>query len=459
MTSALVGLMLGSSALSAESWTLKASDKTLKINGKLLDPLNVSGIASVNGSGLIFACDELHHGVQAGRLDWKNGEVTVEDSEFSLAADTKKELDLESAAADPEHHRYYTCGSCSVSRKKGKESPDRQWLFRVDADAKTGALLADKVVKVSLRDAMNTDAFLHEHMDKSAAELGIDVEGLAFKEGRLWFGLRSPNVNGWGFVVAAQADALLAKKAVIWQRFELPLGEDLGIRDIAPVKGGFLLIAGPTGARHGSAPQAESSSESVAKAAPATKDEETVAKPALAAKGEETVAKPALAAKGGETVAKPALAAKGGETVAKPALAAKGKETVAKAAPAAKGKETVARAASAAKGGETVAKAAEEKKPASKQEVEAKPAAEVKPVFSLFFWPGDTSRPTLIGELQQPPADKEAKGAHGKPEALLVLNETAEKMDVAVFSDGATNGAPVLYEVARKGRTEGPIRK
>lgn len=388
MMVAALGLALSTRA--DETWTLKASGKTLKVTGKLLDPLNVSGVASVNESHLIFACDELLHGVQAGHLDLKKGEISVEAPEFTLLANNKKELDLESAAADPAHHRYYTCGSCSLSRKKGKESPDRQWLFQVDADPKTGALLANKVVKVSLRDAMDTDAFLHEHMDKSAADQGIDIEGLAFKEGKLWFGLRSPNVNGWGFVLVAPADDLMAKKAVHFQRFELPLGEDLGIRDIAPVKGGFLLIAGPTGAK-----DKEGSAVVVVPEAPV----ETVAK----AEPEETVAK-----------AVPAAAAK--ETVAKPAVVAK---------------------------------------PAPK----AEQPKESKAVFALFFWPGDASKPTRIGELPQPPAGEGAKGSHGKPEGLLVVNEAAEKMDIIVLSDGSTNGAPTLYEVTRKGGVAGPIKR
>jgi hypothetical protein len=404
ITTVMVGLLLGVTSLADESWTLKASDKVLKVTGKLLDPLNVSGIASIRDGQIILACDELHHGVQAGHLDLKKGEISMDPAEFTLLADNKKELDLESAAADPDHHRYYTCGSCSVSRKKGKESPDRQWLFRMETDAKTGALLPGKVAKVSLRDAMKADAFLNEHIDKSADELGIDVEGLAFKEGRLWFGLRSPNVNGWGFVVAASADDLLAKKAVRFDRLELPLGEDLGIRDLAPVKGGFLLIAGPTDAR-----------------------DKQAAEPAEPSKKVKS------------------------EPKATPAPV----ETVAKATPAAAPKADAAKAPAK----EAVAKASPAVKPAPQPKTEAAPAKEPKATFTLFFWPGDASRPTRIGELQRPAGGDGGKGSLGKPEGLLVVNETAEKMDIIVLSDGSTNGAPALYEVTRKGGVAGPINR
>ncbi len=402
-------------------WRLSGPGKPIKVIGKVLDPLNVSGSASIQG-GLILACDELHHGVQAGRLDLTKGEIAMDEKEFPLLENAKKELDLEGAAADPEHHRYYASGSCSVKRSSGNDAPDRQWLFSFEADAKTGAPLAGKVSKVSLKDAMKADAFLAEHMDKSAEDLGIDVEGLAFKDGRLWFGLRSPNVNGWGFVVAASATDLMAKKPVVFQRFELPLGEDLGIRDIAPLKDGFLLITGPTGANEKPKPESKAKpAEEAAKAAPAKKEKE---KP----KDEETVAT-ALAAKpaGGETVAK-------AEPAKKPAV-----ETVAKAAPVAKSTE------------ETVAKAAPTAKPDPK--TEASPAPQKEPGFALYFWAGDTSRPVRIGDLERP--DK----GQGKPEGLLVTSDAAEKLSVIVFSDDAGNGAPTLYDLTRPKRVEGPVSR
>ncbi|MDB6137494.1 MAG: hypothetical protein JWO94_566 [Verrucomicrobiaceae bacterium] len=367
-----------SSASAAEGWSLKAPGKAVKVTGKLLDPLNVSGAASVKEGAFIIACDELRHGVQGAHMDLGAGEITVTGLEFPLLEGNKKELDLESAAADPGHHRYYTCGSCGVKRKSGETAPDRQWLFRMETDPKTGALMPGKVTKVSLKDAMNADAFLHEHMDKSSADLGLDVEGLAFKDGRLWFGLRSPNVNGWGFVVAASADDLMAGKPVVFQRFELPLGEDLGIRDMAAVADGFLLVTGPAGGEEGT------------KAAPAPTP--------TAAVQEET-------------------------------------ETVARAVPA---QETVAKAVPAAK--------IEVNKPAA-----AAPSASKNEAYALYFWAGDTNKPVRIGGLPRPNQGK------GKPEGLLVVSETRENLGVIVFSDGAENGAPMLYDVSRPLRQEGPV--
>ncbi len=378
---AVLILAFNSSATAGQGWALKASAKPVKITGKLLDDKNVSGAASMADGRLLLACDDLKSAVQTGRLALDKGEINMDDKPFPLFEDANKEPDFESVAADPEHHCYYTCGSLSLRRKSGDPAPDRQWLFRIETDAKTGAPMAAKVAKVSLKEAMSADAFLREHMDKSAADLGIDIEGLAFKDGRLWFGLRSPNVNGWAFVVAAPAADLMAKKPVVFQRFELPLGEDLGIREIAPIKDGFLLITGPTGAKE----------EKPVASAPKPEEKEVVAKAAPAQPAAE--------------------------------------ETVAKAVPA---KETVAKAAPA---------------PTPKVETPAKDA------FALYFWPGDTSKPVAIGELQRPDKGK------GKPEGLLVVSESTDKLGVLVLSDDADNGAPLLYDISRPARHEGPVKR
>ena len=318
-------IVLGSGVSGADDhWSLAVPGKTLHVSGKMLDPMNVSGLASVGMGQLVFACDELKHEAQAGRLDPEKMEIIMDENPIILLTGLKKELDLEDAAADPEHHCYYVCGSCSVSRKTGQAAPNRQWLFRIGTHPQTGLMLPDKVTKVSLAGALRTDAILAAHLDKSAADLGIDVEGIAFKDGRLWFGLRSPNVNDRGLVLAVPADDIMAGKPVVFQCFELPLGHDLGIRSIATIRDGFLLIAGPTGALESD------------------------------------------------------------------------------------------------KGG-----------------------------FSLCYWAGNADPPVRVGGLPRPPRTTGGKDGKGKPEGLLVMSESNNRIGLIVVSDDAENGAPTLYEVTR----------
>ncbi len=311
-------------AIADDGWSLKPSDKALQVSGEMPDPLNVSGLASVANGRLVIVGDELRHGLQTGRLDLEHGRIVVDQGEFVLLKGNKKELDLEDVSADPRHHCYYACGSCGVSRKTGEPAPNRQWLFRIETDPTTGAPLPAKVTRASLAAALRADAFLAKYLDRDADDMGIDVEGLAFKDGRLWVGLRSPNVDGRGIVEAASADDLMAGKPVVFERFELRLGPNLGIRSIEPIKDGFLLICGPTG---------------------------------------------------------------------------------------------------------------------------SKPSKKLP--FSLCFWAGSGERVLRVGELPRPPVSPGGTDTGGKPEGLLVVSETSEKLGLIVVSDSADNGAPTLYEVTR----------
>lgn len=231
-----------------EAWSLKAMGAPWRISGEMLDPLNVSGMASVSHNRFVLVCDELKHGVQTGLLDADHETWVLDPKEVSLFKGGKKELDLEDVTTDPDRHCYYACGSCSVSRKTGEAAPNRQWLFRIGTDPSNGTIVPDQVTKVSLSKAMASDPFLAKHLGKSSDQQGIDVEGIAFRDGRLWFGLRSPNVDGRAIVVAASADDLMAERPVAFERFELPVGVDRGIRSIVRVQEGFLLLCGPTGA-------------------------------------------------------------------------------------------------------------------------------------------------------------------------------------------------------------------
>jgi hypothetical protein len=77
----------------------------------------------------------------------------------------------------------------------------------------------------------------------------LDIEGIAEREGVLFFGLRSPSVEGHGFIIEVKAAELFADAATAAHTtHRLAFGAGFGIRDIARVSDGFLLIAGPSGA-------------------------------------------------------------------------------------------------------------------------------------------------------------------------------------------------------------------
>ena len=83
-------------------------------------------------------------------------------------------------------------------------------------------------------------------------EIGTNIEGIAISGGRLYVGLRSPNINGDAFIVSAPVKDLFAAgsqglKNELVSTINVRLGANTGIRDLAALKDGRLLIlSGPT---------------------------------------------------------------------------------------------------------------------------------------------------------------------------------------------------------------------
>src|SRR4051812_47274772 len=86
---------------------------------------------------------------------------------------------------------------------------------------------------------------------QSLQEGGANIEGLAARGGNLYVGFRAPSVGGRAFVVRVAEKAVFGPAAPELQVLRANLGQDasgrdLGIRDIAAVADGFLILAGPS---------------------------------------------------------------------------------------------------------------------------------------------------------------------------------------------------------------------
>jgi hypothetical protein len=112
-------------------------------------------------------------------------------------------------------------------------------LFRIKLDD-AGQLAAKE--SIDLRDILENDEILGPFFSVPGKENGIDIEGIAVKDGRLFVGFRGPVLRG-NFV------------PVLAFRFEEPDDYELlfvqlggrGIRDLASVEDGFLIVAGAIG--------------------------------------------------------------------------------------------------------------------------------------------------------------------------------------------------------------------
>jgi hypothetical protein len=101
--------------------------------------------------------------------------------------------------------------------------------------------------KTSLRPVLEADPKLKPFLDQPATANGLDIEGLAFRGGRLFFGLRAPSLDGRASVLEVSAKDLFAGGATA-KRHEIDLGAGQGIRELVTLSDGrFLVLSGPSG--------------------------------------------------------------------------------------------------------------------------------------------------------------------------------------------------------------------
>ena len=193
------------------------------------------------------------------------------DAEPVVLRATTGELDAEGAATDGRY--FYVTGSHSAKRGDCASNPDSRHVIRFKLDPATGRALRSpagsaKGALVDYADSgrlwpiMQAQAGLASHVGERkclgseppaqaptlAGQQGVNIEGLAVRDGRLYFGFRGPVLNGVAKVLSVDADALFSSETTRDPKAtltSLALGQRRGIRDMVAVKTGFLLLAGP----------------------------------------------------------------------------------------------------------------------------------------------------------------------------------------------------------------------
>jgi hypothetical protein len=175
---------------------------------------------------------------------------------FKGDKDSGKEMDIEGIAV--ENSQIFVIGSHSRKRKRQKKEASykknrsaftgkgnkhevsRERLYRLDVDSS---------MKVRKKDSISLGELIRQHEVLAAfakipsKENGIDIEGIAIHSGLVYVGFRGP---------------VFRDNYVPIMRFDFDDPEDTiellfvnlggrGIRDMARVAGGFLILAGPVG--------------------------------------------------------------------------------------------------------------------------------------------------------------------------------------------------------------------
>ncbi|MDY0358127.1 MAG: DUF3616 domain-containing protein [Sedimentisphaerales bacterium] len=213
--------------------------------GGVLEDKDLSGIACISPTRGLIGADE-GAAVQVVALSREDRTLRVLATVSLLGS--SEEMDIEAIAAEGDC--YYIVGSHGVAKNSGVRQPSRYTICRLRVDPTTGLPAGGEaaVTVGSLAAILERDATLKPHFARPLQQKGVNIEGLAIREGRLYVGLRNPNLDGYAFVLEVAADDVFAKATQPAHTLHrLWLGKGLGIREIVTAEKGFLLIAGNAG--------------------------------------------------------------------------------------------------------------------------------------------------------------------------------------------------------------------
>jgi hypothetical protein len=251
----------------AQADMLKPAGSPWAVPKKIPEGKEISGIACAPLSSDLMRCiiatDEGFSGVL---VTLQNRSIQVDD-EISLVPSQGKEFDAEGAAFDAKTNAFYVIGSHGKSRHKCEDNPAAFSLIRIPIDPKTGrpsfevkagAVAKEIVFAKSIKPAMLASEKIGPHVDKClgtkpskkkkgdfAHEQGANVEGLAILGGNLFVGFRGPVQNGTAYMLKFDRDAVFAQEGAKASTIEVKLGNGMGVRDLAAVAGGLLVLSGP----------------------------------------------------------------------------------------------------------------------------------------------------------------------------------------------------------------------
>jgi hypothetical protein len=239
----LAALLWVPAVAAPDGWRIE-TDRAVAVRGKFAHHKDVSAAAMLGNGRMLVGSDETR-GVQLARFDASGGRIDVEGLVTVLDGEGT-ELDLEGMAYSKTARTCYLVGSHALSRKKQELEADRSLVLSVPIN-ESGLPQRSAIRKASLRPALQADSALAPFLDKPASANGLDIEALGERDGRLFFGLRAPSVEGKVTVLVAEAERLFSGAAPSFEKIMVSLGRERGFRDLVAIEGGFLLIAGSSG--------------------------------------------------------------------------------------------------------------------------------------------------------------------------------------------------------------------
>jgi len=226
---------------------------TFKITSKrIYENSDISAVAAVDSNHGVLGADEGNY-AQLCLISRTDKTITITDPVKSLVKllprPADSEVDIEGIAVIDA--TCYVTGSHGLAKRSGEFQRSRHNCFRFKIDPETGNKVGN-VQTSTLRDVLQKNPVLSPYYNKILQQRGVNIESLAAKNKMLYFGLRSPNLNGNAFVIEISPKELFESR--IDKKYRLHIvrvGNGLGIREMASVENGFLIITGNAGSEPG----------------------------------------------------------------------------------------------------------------------------------------------------------------------------------------------------------------
>ncbi|TAU35385.1 DUF3616 domain-containing protein [Rhizobium ruizarguesonis] len=155
---------------------------------------------------------------------------------------------------------YYLIGSHGLN-KSGEFQDSRYFLYRMKVDASSGLAKdfgtedrqsSDVEKTANLQKALADDPTFKDHV-KEKPDVGVNIEGLAVSGDDIYIGFRSPLPNGDAVIASVPIKDAFENSEAKLKPHPADLGTGMGVRDIAAVDDGFLILSGPQADKAGPA--------------------------------------------------------------------------------------------------------------------------------------------------------------------------------------------------------------
>ena len=213
---------------------------------------NISGAACAPTPPPLRSCLVVNDQKKYAQFFSVSGNTIVPGAVISLlGSNADSDPDAESAAFHGGY--FYVAGSHGRARKSGKEKNAPYTVFRFKVNAQTGKPdfeVSDRQVpaqiekSTALRAAIRAAEVIGPFAEKLLGDNGANIEGMALAGERIYFGFRGPVLEGRAFILSTAIDGLFGIKPLDPKTHALALGPYTGIRDLARVDAGLLVLAG-----------------------------------------------------------------------------------------------------------------------------------------------------------------------------------------------------------------------